>query len=311
MSLPLLQRVIHQSFAIALPMAMLATASMYAEDYSVVDQSGEHTDIVSPSGKTLLRYMYARDTSSPERAFDTAKVFAHVMDADGKNTITKGAGGKFPHHRGIFIGWNKLRHDGKSHDLWHVRNTEQKHRELLKQTSGPDGASVTAVIDWIGNDGKPVVEEKRTYSVRQEDGTHAIVDFKSELTAIGGDVELNGDPEHAGVQFRPSQQVADNKSAKYIFHEADIDPKKVQDLPWVAEDFQVDDQWWSVQHMSHPDNATGARWSAYRDYGRFGPFTVVTIPEGETVTFQYRFRIQEGKSKPRAKLQQAYEEYIN
>lgn len=311
MSFAVLQRVVDQSFSLAFPLVFLATTSLYAEDYSVVDQPGEHTDLVSPEGKVLLRYMYARDTSNPERAFDTAKVFAHVMDAEGTNTITKGAGGKFPHHRGIFIGWNKLRHGGKSHDLWHVRNTEQKHRELLKKTANPDGANLTAVIDWIGNDGKPLIEEKRTYSVRQEDGIHAVVDFTSVLKAIGGDVELNGDPEHAGVQFRPSQQVADNKSAKYIFHQSDIDPKKIKDLPWVAEDFQVDDQWWSVQHMSHPDNATGARWSAYRDYGRFGPFTVVTIPEGESVTFRYRFRIEEGKSKPRDMLQQAYEDYVN
>ena len=42
-----------------------------------------------------------------------------------------------------------------------------------------------------------------------------LVDFTSELTAAHGAVELGGDPEHAGIQFRPSQKVAENKSGRY------------------------------------------------------------------------------------------------
>ena len=301
-------------YAIASCVILLSSATHQvihaADSYSVNDTEGKHADIVTPDGKVILRYMYDRDTSNPETTFDTAKVFAHVMSADGKTPLTKGAGGKFPHHRGIFIGWNKLDQGGKKHDLWHVRNTVQKHRDFEEIEFAKKGARITSFIDWVGVDGEVVIEEKRTYKVMSADGVHAMIDFSSTLTATNGDVELNGDPEHAGVQFRPSQLVAENKSATYTFHDEDIDPTKVLDLPWVAESFQIGEQWWSVQHMSHPSNPEGARWSAYRDYGRFGPFTVVKIADGESATFRYRFCVTQGKNQDRTQLQATYNSYV-
>ena len=302
-----------RNYFVAFSVALVTTTlsqSQAADTYTVQDTEGQYTDIVTPAGETILRYMYARDTTDDTTTFDTAKVFAHVMSDDGKTTLTKGAGGKFPHHRGIFIGWNKLDQGGKKHDLWHVRNTVQKHREFDEIEFAKKGARITSVIDWIGVDGKPVIEEKRTYKVTAHEGAHAIIDFTSTLTAIDGKVELNGDPEHAGVQFRPSQQVAENKSAAYTFHEEGIDPTKNLDLPWVAESFQIGDQWWSVQHMNHPSNPEGARWSAYRDYGRFGPFTVVKIDDEKSITFRYRFSITKGKQQDRKTLQVAYDNYV-
>ncbi len=68
------------------------------------------------------------------------------------------------------------------------------------------------------------------FSRIEGDGAYLQVDVHSELTAPVADVELNGDPEHAGCQFRPSQAVAKNKSAKYLFHEDGINPKKDKDL---------------------------------------------------------------------------------
>ena len=286
----------------------LATAA--ADDaYKIVVDDGKQADIVTPDGKPILRYMFERDRSTPERTFDTAKVFAHVVAPDGKETITKGAGGKFPHHRGIFIGWNRLQHDGKRHDLWHVRNTEQKHQAFLTKESTEDHATLTTKITWNGVDGEQLIEEKRTYRVISSDDAYAVIDFVSELTATAGDVRLDGDPEHAGVQFRPSQKVADNKSASYTFHKADVDPKKQRDLPWVAASFRIDDQTWTVQHMNHPSNPDGAVWSAYRDYGRFGPFAVIELKQGESQTLRFRFRVTPGDAPPREQMAEHYQAF--
>lgn len=279
------------------------------EAYRVVIEQGRHADIVQPDGDPILRYMYERDTSSRERNFDTAKVFAHVMAPGGDETITKGAGGKFPHHRGIFIGWNRIRHDGQWHDLWHVRNTLQKHEEFLETQGSEQGATITSKIAWIGNREEELIEEKRTYQVVHSSDAYAVIDFVSELTATAGDLKLSGDPEHAGVQFRPSQKVAENQSATYTFHEPGVDPKKQPDLPWVAGTFRIDDQTWTVQHMSHPSNPKGAVWSAYRDYGRFGPFPVIELDEGETETLKFRFRVTKGEAPPREEMAAQYQQF--
>lgn len=288
--------------------ASFALPALAADEYTIVDQPGKHAEIRTPDGKPILRYMYDYDLSTKESTFDTAKVFAHVVGPDGQ-TLTKGAGGKFPHHRGIFIGWSKLKCRGKTHDLWHVRNTAQRHQSFAKNQAGADAASIQSEITWVGVDKKEVVNELRTYAASRPEDAYVQVDFTSQLTASTDDVELNGDPEHAGIQFRPSQKVAENKSAKYVFHKEGIDPKKDRDLPWVAETFTLDDRQWTVQHMSHPENPEGARWSAYRDYGRFGPFTVVDIPKGEKVTFRYRFLITPGEAPSREQLAAAYKRY--
>lgn len=298
-----------RSIALTLCVGLLTSISSAEDTYRVVDEAGKHLDLVTPSGKTVLRYVYVRDRSTKETTFDTAKVFAHVFADDGKTTLTKGPGGKFPHHRGIFIGWSKLKQGGKSHDLWHVRNTEQLHKSFISTGADKNGATITAQIDWVGVDGDVVIEEQRSYQVADNNESHAVIDFTSVLKAVNGAVELNGDPEHAGIQFRPSQKVADNKSAKYLFHEIGVDPTQQKDLPWVAESFQIDDAWWTVQHMSHPENPKGARWSAYRDYGRFGPFTVVKIDDGESVKFKYRFVILKGNDASRDGLTERYSQY--
>lgn len=285
-------------------------SSAFAEDgYRVEVTEGARADILRPDGEPILRYMFERDTSNPERTFDTAKVFAHVMAPGGEKSLTKGAGGTFPHHRGIFIGWNRIEHGGKRHDLWHVRDTAQQHRKFLETEGDENGGTIRSEIAWIGVDGEPVISEKRTYRVVASSDAYAVIDFLSELTAVGGDVKLDGDPEHAGVQFRPSQEVADNKSASYVFHEAGVDPKKDKDLPWVALSFRIGDQAWTVQHMSHPSNPKGAVWSAYRDYGRFGPFPTIEIADGETVTLQYRFRVTKGEAPSRERLAESYEAF--
>ncbi len=288
--------------------AGLASATWAAEAYKIVNHDGQYAEIQAPDGEPVFRYMYARDTSTKEKTFDTAKVFGHVVAPDGE-TLTKGPGGRFPHHRGIFVGWNKLHHGGRSHDLWHVRNTAQLHRQFGDNSADANGATIVGRIAWIGVGGQPVIDESRTYAVSQPAGTYLQVDLTTVLTAVGGDVELNGDPEHAGVQFRPSQAVAENKSAQYIFPADGIDPKRDRDLPWVAESFQIGDRWWTVQQLSHPDNPPGARWSAYRDYGRFGPFTVVKLADGESVTLQYRFRILTGQAPARRSLADAHTAY--
>lgn len=284
----------------------------FADESSVSDDAGKRLTVLGAQGKPVLTVEYAHVLDENGKVtFDTAKVFYHVVAPNGKTTLTKGPGGDFPHHRGIFIGWNKIKHNGKGHDLWHVKNTTQKHLSFTQQETTDAGTTVASRIDWIGTEGKAVLEETRAVTVHSETaGAYAVIDFVSELTAAHGAVELNGDPEHAGVQFRPSQQVAVNKSAKYVFPVDDAKEKKYVGMDWVAETFDVDGQKWTVQHLSHPSNPDDkARWSAYRDYGRFGEFPVIKIADGETVTLRYRFRVTKGEAPAREKLAEYYKQF--
>lgn len=287
------------------------TQSTLAEDSPRwKDEPGKHFDILTPDGKPLVRYEYARDKSTPESTFNTGKVFHQVFDADGKGFITKGAGGLFPHHRGLFIGWNEIKLNDESYDLWHVKNTEQIHMQFSTRNAHDDHTNISVLVNWRTADETLLIEELRTIRVYfNDEDAHALIDFESTLKAMAGDLELNGDPEHAGMQYRPSQDVAENKSARYLFPEGVEDVKEETDLPWVALTYNVGDNVYTVQHMNHPSNPKGTKYSAYRDYGRFGAFPVVNIKQHKIATVRYRIRITHGEAPSREELQKQYEKY--
>ncbi|MEM1355389.1 MAG: DUF6807 family protein [Planctomycetota bacterium] len=293
-------------------MTVLCLPVAFANEPGFTDEPGTRVTVRNAQGIAVLTYEYAEVLGEDGKvSFDTAKVFYHVVGPDGEQMLTKGPGGRFPHHRGIYIGWNNLRHNGQRHDLWHVRNTQQKHQAFTRQETTDAGTTIASRIQWIGTDGAPVLEEVRTVTVHHETGdAYAVIDFTSELTAAYGDVQLSGDPEHAGIQFRASQEVAENKSATYVFPVDEPKDQQYTGMPWAALTFQVDGQKWTVQQMAYPGNPEGnARWSAYRDYGRFGQFPTYQIEEGQRITLQYRFRVTPGEAPDRAGLNEAYEAY--
>ncbi len=284
------------------------TLSLPAAEFVIKDTKGSHTDILR-DGKTLVRYMYARDESTDETKHNTYKVYYHVFDPSGTETITKGPGGKYTHHRGLFIGFSKLTSHGKTTDLWHMKNTLQRHTRFVRKEVTSDSAVLSSVIQWT-IPGATIVEETRTLTVHHDDKSHLVVDFVSELKAIGSEAKFGGDPEHAGMQYRPHNGVAENKSAKYLFPQDDTNVKKDVDLPWAALNYQLGDANYSVQHMNHPDNPRGTRYSAYRDYGRFGAFPVFEVPENETRTLRYRIRVTLGDLPSREVLNAEYKKFV-
>ena len=285
------------------------------EVFSWKGRNAEYLDLLF-NGRRVTRYMYAYDTSNPQRSFETYKPFLHVFDAEGKNLLTNGPDGvhpyqkdkiRYPHHRGIFIGWTKLEFAGNTYSFWGMGGgVVQRHRKFLEQTAGPVLARSRALIHWNDKDGKPIMAERRQTTVfRQSGPTILLLDFQTQLKAVRGEVFLNGDPEHGGFQYRAHNDVAardEEVKAAYLFHEDGIDARKDKDLPWAAMSYGLKGRRYCVQHMNHPDNPKSTFYSAYRDYGRFGAFFEQKIDACETLTLRYRIWIGEGKMRRRQEL---------
>lgn len=265
-------------------------------------------------GRRVLRYMHSRDMSTPERAHETYKCYHHVFDGEGENLLTKGPGGLYTHHRGLFIGWNRLTVGEKEYDFWHMKTVTQRHAGTVEMSAGADRARQAVLIHWCDEDGGVIIIERRELTIHRGDGSSLLLlDFQSELTAKAGDVLLNGDPEHAGFQFRAHNDVADGPAdvkAKYLFHDDGVDPTKDLDLPWVAMSFGLNGKRYCVQHMNHPANASPSIYSAYRDYGRFGAFAKTEVKAGETLTLRYRIWVAEGDLPSREVCRKYYEAYV-
>ena len=275
--------------------------------FSIKDTAGSHLDILY-DGRIVTRYMYANDTSTPAKAHETYKVYNHVFDAEGKEPITKGAGGKFTHHRGIYIGWNRTKAGGQGMDTWHMKNCRMEHQKIIKQTAGPALARTTMQIHWNDKAGKPFLVEQREITVYNQYGSAMmLLDFRTKLTAPGGEVILSGDPEHAGCQYRPHNDVASHgrkgdKATKYLFYKESIKGKGQfeKDMPWACMSYWLREKRYNVQHMNHPTIPKGNTYSAYRDYGRFGAFVSTKVPAGETLELRYRYYVGVGDLPDRA-----------
>jgi hypothetical protein len=300
------------SLLAALVTLLLAPAVQAADGFELADTAGDHID-VKLDGKVAARYMYAHDTSTKERRVETYKPYLHVFDAAGEQPITNGAGARqFPHHRGIYIGWNKITFNGKSYDLWHMPKSEIVHQKFENQKADNESATFTSVTQWNDEAGMAILVEERTMAFRRGPSpARLVIDFTSKLTAPNGNVQLGGDPEHAGVHFRPveAEDKADYGHTSYVFPKENADPKADLDYPWVGQMFVRDGKHYSVVHMNHPDNPKNTRYSAYRDYGRFGAFPTAAVKSGESITFRYRFLIADGDMPEAGVIQKTWDEF--
>lgn len=299
-----------------LGIGLIFTSSASAQEAPAwIDEPGKHLDL-DVKGK-LVRWVY--EPLDSERREETYKPFLHVFTTDGESFLTKGPGGKFTHHRGIYFGFSKCQwtdKDGKkqSVDTWHSKGGYQIHREIIKKEANASGGTLVAKIDWM-QDGKDqaFITEEREMAISNDDGA-ILVRFRSTLSTDLDSVKLAGDPQHAGFQFRASNEVFE-KTAKQTYYirpesgKAEMgatinwDQKKpvesdadltLTNLPWKAMSFVVGEKRYTALYVDSPNNPKPARHSE-RDYGRFGSYFESEVTKEKPLTVNYALRIQKGE----------------
>lgn len=202
---------------------LLAAASARAAGFSWQDGEGETTLLFD--GRPAIRYMHLPyDNSTSEKRDWSFKPFHHVWSPDGATRLTKGdPGGLYPHHRGLFFGFNKVTYGGgKQCDVWHcTRGAHQAPAGELERSADEHGAHHRVAIDWYANDEDVFAHEVREVRVTRPEHNGVAgwqIDFTSHVrTADDQPIHLDGDPQHAGFHFRASQEVPD-KTAKQTYY---------------------------------------------------------------------------------------------
>jgi hypothetical protein len=296
--------------------AFLPPLSAVAE-FAWKDTEGKSLEL-SFQSRPVASYVYeALDENSPERREETYKPFCHIYRPGygESELLTKGPGGKFTHHRGIFYGFSKIRYtdrDGVMHqnvDNWHCRKACQIHRKFTATGADKDSAFFTSEIDWLGDDGDRFAVESRTMRFSFS-GNDLVVDFESVLTPEVPTLTLDGDPQHAGFQFRAHNDVNESsQNATYYIRPGSgvgqpgiainwspkTDNAQTRDLPWKGMCITLADTQYSVLYLDHPGNPKPAR-ASERQYGRFGTyFSTEVIPE-KPLKVRYRLVVRKGET---------------
>jgi hypothetical protein len=281
------------------------------------DTKGDHADL-SRGAQPVLRYMYrAYDNSNEANRNKTYKVFHHLFDPSGTRLVTNGgetdpgAEGKkllYPHHRGLMFAFNKITYDGgKTADTWHAKpkDTHQSHQGFLSTEAGAVLGRHRMAVDWHGPDSEVFAKEEREVTVYAVDGG-TLVEFASRLKSAGGKVRLDGDPQHAGFQFRAANAVVDAaKQTYYLRPDGKGKPGETRNwepktksgpvnLPWDAMSFVLDGKRYTALYIDHPKNPGEKRYSE-RDYGRFGCYFEYDLTPEHPLVLNYRIWLQNGE----------------
>jgi len=298
-----------------LSLLILLSASPVAAQFTWTDTEGKHLELTFQN-RPVARYVYeAIDESSPGRRDETYKPFCHIYRPDKREDfLTKGPGGSFTHHRGIYYGFSKISYtdrDGKQWnnvDTWHCRKAHQVHRSFASKEADAKTAAFTSVIDWVGDDGQVFATEERTmrFSYPVKD---LVVDFESRLTPSVPSLRLDGDPQHAGFHFRAHNDIHDvSPNATYYIRPVSgvgqpgiainwspkTDNEQTRDLPWKGMCFLLDNKFFTVAYLDHSGNPKPAR-ASERQYGRFGTYFATDVIPEKPLTVRYRLVIRQGE----------------
>lgn len=246
-----------------------------------------------------------------KRREQTYKVFTHVYDFAGEAAITKGPGGKYSHHRGMFIGWNDTLAGDEDYDTWHMSNCYQEHVEWVEMKAGKDKAVQREKVRWYTSKSEPFIEELRTISATPGPDGSRIFDFQSTLTSLSGTIKLRGDLQHAGMQIRMANEVAQHQeSTNYILPEGakELDNDEVVGAWWVCGSPVVRDKRYWIIHMTPQDHPTGRPVYSIRRYARFGAFFEPDLEEGRPLTLKFRILVSHKELSPE-RCAAMYEDY--
>jgi hypothetical protein len=291
-------------------LAYAASGVAQTSGFAWKDADGHHPTLTH-DGKTVLEYVRptfdakATPAKKDATANPTIKIFHHLYDDSGKVRLTNGPEGQFPHHRGIFFGFNRISYDGQQADIWHCRNGEsQQHVAFISHAADVNSGGHKVKVNWNGRDGKTFAVEEREVTVRMAKGGRT-VDFNSTLSTEREKVRLDGDPQHAGFHFRANSEVEKTKSETYFLgpmgkgekgKEANWAAKSggPTNRPWTAMSFVVGDKRYTVVYLDHPDNPKEARQSE-RTYGRVGTYFEYDLTKSKPLRVKYRLWVQEGE----------------
>jgi Methane oxygenase PmoA len=290
-------------------------AQKSSASFRLVESPGEHLDVKFDDRNVVRFINRPHDGSTDDSHYMSFKPFHQVFDPEtGTVLLSSGVHPKtkefkFPHHRGLFFGFNRISYgDGKTADIWHgTKGVFSSCDKVVDRTANETSASHTAAISWNGEDGITFANELRTVTVFNLDGGTQL-DWSTSLTTPLERVRLDGDPQHAGFHFRASQEVAQSTAKQTYYLRPDgkgkegetrnWDPKKKDErtinLPWNAMSFVVQEKRYTVLRINHPENPQETRGSE-RDYGRFGDYFEYELTPSHPLNLRYRIWVQSGE----------------
>jgi hypothetical protein len=237
------------------------------------------------------------------------------------------------HHRGLFIGYGEINGLNFWENEFKYQSNAPKNfdpakngkivlRKLDEVKGGKKSGTIKATFDWVGPDGAPILEEKRTMAFYANPEDQRVLDFDFTLTAKK--TAQFADTKEGFFAIRIADSMTEKNGGLMTNSEGAETEKNVwgKRANWVDYDGTVAGQRVGIVIFDHPGNYNHPeRWHS-RAYGLFAvnPFGLkdfdpkskdkgdCTLKAGDTLRFRYQVMIHPGDV-PKKKLDELYAEY--
>lgn len=306
--------------------AALMPIAAHAGDVTITDDGTKA--VVTVDGQPFTEYRYS----------GYAKPILYPVYGPGQRPMTRNypmvkdvdnEASDHPHHKSIWY-----THDEVGGVRFWMENAEgQQSKEVGTQVQTSLEIKDNQIVsqnDWKSADGETVCSDQRTITFGTI-GDARYIDYEVTWIASSGDVII-GDTKEGTMGIRTNANLrlkADPKRGNHTVSGHAINSEGVQDremwgkrAAWVDYWGDIDGQVTGIAIFDHPQNPRHPTWWHAREYGLVAanPFGVnhfegkpdgtgdMTIKNGETITFRYRFLFHPGDAQS-AKIAEAYKEY--
>ena len=289
----------------ALLSGVLTASPALAADWKITQ--GVNDDLpgqsvtVTRDGTIVARLIFGEGQQMPYLAIydDEGRLVTNAgLDKVGQTV------GSEPHHRGIFIGWQRVRSDLGVANLWSIGGgAKMTLVDFEELSTTADSATIVARIEWraptadTGDSTLLITETRRMRISRSAPGEAATVDTSFRLRPAR-DLQLDGDVQHAGIHLRVSHVVAENpKVTSYLWApEVPGASGKVvsRELKWGEFLFPLHGRWYSAAQLNAPSNPVEE--FSTREYGRFGFFFTQDLKRDQPFEVRYRFIVRQAEA---------------
>lgn len=257
--------------------------------------------VVTLDGAVFTEYRYA----NPGKPILYPVIGPHGIPMTRNYPMQDGVAGEakdHPHHQSMHYN-----HPVSGHDFWHGKNGERiRHDEILKAELHGDEALIVSRNSWIHN-AKRICSDTTEIRCGVTDGGRYI-DFKISVHASDGEITFEDSKEGSmAIRTHPALNLQGEVAKGSAINSEGIKGIEIwgKAARWVDYWGPIGDKTVGIAIFDHPDNPRHpTTWHA-RDYGLIAanPFAKqhfkagdgpLTLKQGESVTFAYRFFFHEG-----------------
>jgi len=310
-------------FAIVLALSLLAPTTA-AERFKLQEAAGGVE--VKLDGKLFTRYLM-KSGAKPILWPVLGPTGAEMTRGYPMRKATELEKSDHVHHRSFWF----THGDVNGIDFWAEQKSGRKggkfgnilHREVLQATGG-EQAVIKTRNDWVGPDGKPILEDIRTLTFSVNEAGQRIIDYDSVINARYGQVKFGDTKEGSfGVRVAGSMRTELKKGGTIISSKGDTNAGAWgKQAEWVDYFGPVGGDTAGVAILNHPSSFRYPTYWHVRTYGLFAANCFGlhhfkrnnkldgshTMKKGDSIEFHFRVVFHKGNEK-QAKIAEQFKAY--